>query len=154
MRTYFIASICLVALLVAVDSIRAEQEQHQPQEQHALAAQQHSNDEYKTRLLQLLLSDMDSTEQVEDNRDEDSDESAFNKRMSYRYGKRMSYRYGKRSAMPYRFGKRGFFFSGSAAPSAYPSAQQIIDYIRMHENDFDDSNYNKRMAYRYGRSSD
>lgn len=66
--------------------------------------------------------------------------------MAYRYGKRMSYRYGKRSAMPYRFGKRGNGF--------YPSAQHILDYIKMHEMNDDSHDFNKRMSYRYGRSTD
>lgn len=101
-----------------------------------------SNEEYKNRLLNLLLAELDdSTEQ------DDDDSNVFDKRMNYRYGKRMAYRYGKRSAMPYRFGKRGFFFDSAS----YPSAQQIIDYIKMHENDDD---VNKRMTYRYGRSAE
>jgi hypothetical protein len=104
-----------------------------------------TNEEYKTRLLNLLLADLESSNN--DNEEEESDElSPMDKRMSYRYGKRMSYRYGKRSAMPYRFGKRALFYE-----SSYPSAQQLIDYIKLHENDEEVS---KRMSYRYGRSAD
>lgn len=104
-----------------------------------------SNEEARNRLMNILLANLDSS----DSSDEpEEDEHGIDKRMTYRYGKRMTYRYGKRSAMPYRFGKR------SSGHEVYPSAQQIIDYLRTHETGNDEIQNSKRMTYRYGRSVD
>lgn len=123
-----------------------EKDHHQSASQVAAA----SNDEYKTKLLNLLLAELEANEQsndADDAADNDSNEySPFDKRMSYRYGKRMSYRYGKRSAMPYRFGKRGFIYDSSS----YPSAQQLIELLKLHDNQNEES-VQKRMSYRYGK---
>lgn len=71
----------------------------------------------------------------------EENDNNLDKRMTYRYGKRMTYRYGKRSAMPYRFGKRGYNYEDD----------QLEDLLRFYKNW---EPKHKRMTYRYGRSVD